>query len=64
MPLERIELSDGTCENIVVHAVGQKINATVDFCNNLGISRVEKLTQAAYDAIETPDDTTLYLIVG
>jgi hypothetical protein len=28
------------------------------------IRRIVKLTQAAYEAIETPDNETLYLVVG
>jgi hypothetical protein len=43
---------------------GPPVDTTTLVQNAGGIAAIRRLTQADYDALDPPDETTLYVIVG
>lgn len=58
---DSVAAHDGT--TVLVDLVGNRFVRT-DFVAGTGIRSIVALTQAAYDALGTPDAETLYVIVG
>ena len=58
-------LTPGQCYHITDEgnlALASAVDAYTTFVQALGITAIRRLTQTEYDAIGTPDATTLYLV--
>jgi len=55
---------EGTEEEWLESLVGPEGPQGPDAVTGDGISTIVKLTQAEYDALDPPDESTLYVIVG